>query len=547
MSAETLRIALNAANFPFLYRDAQRAVMLKGNDQQVNYAPYYGTNESSDWNQVQLLYCENVMPSAKGYMSTHFLSTINPYGVSETRFDQAIILRDNLENNTLLVPAGGQNFILDTDDGSWDTTESFTATGQLVTRAYTQGRTFVCYDSEKLFEFDGGANDLTDQTSSLVLPAGYTMADIRGCGGGSNYLILFTDIEVLWSSPNDPLNFDNSLNNGSGVQIPQDARGAISCILPVSGGAIIYTVRNAVAMQFTNNATTPFAFRGIANSGGVAGYEQVAFDSDEQDQYVWGSGGLQKMSLQRAESVFPECSDFLTSSLYETYNYTTHKVDTAQLGSYLSVKLTFVAQRYLCISYGATPGTFTAALIYDTGLKRWGKIVLAHTDIFTYPYPNIEGDLEYGQLNIDYSSLSADTYSSLGVGILSTSPPKKSIAILQADGTIYILAVDYSLRTAQGVAIFGQIQHNRNRMTTLHAVEFEGLDRTATPEVYLHESLNGKDISSVSIPALVSSSTEYSLYKSTATAKNLSIVLAAAFQLTGLLVRVAKGGRTNQI
>lgn len=544
MSSDTLRIALNAASFPLLYRDAQRAVVLKGLDQSIP-AYYQGVSDSQDWNQPALLFCENVMPIAKGYISTKLSPVVAAFDPPSTAFDQAIVLRDANENNTLLVPAGGQNYLLNATASSWATSLPFTATKKLVTRAYTQGRSFVFYEKEKLFEYDGTTHALVDKSATIVMPGGYTLADIRGIGGASNYLLLFTAIEILWSSPTDPLNFNSALNNGSGRQIPQDLRGAISCILPVSGGAIVYSVRNAVAAMYTNSASTPFIWKGISNSGGVAGYEQVAYDADEKVQYVWGSGGLQQVSLQSAEAVFPEISDFLTSSIYETYDYTNHVVLSQQLGSFLSVKLTYVAQRFLVISYGVTIGAFTYALIYDTAFKRWGKIKVTHTDSFTYPYPNLTGDLAYSELNVDYTGLGDATYTTLGAGVLSTAPPKRSIAFLGQDGTIQILSIDYRLRTDQAVAIFGQIQHNRNYMTTLHNVELEGVDATSSPHVYGMLSINGKDIGSITEILCFESSEMYRKHLGRITAKNLQVAVIGAFNLTGLLFRVSRHGSSK--
>ncbi len=539
----TLRCSLNASTFPFLYRDALRATVLPGLDMNVRHPTYTGTYDSYDWGAPQILYCENVMPIAKGYTSTQFANVILPS--SDTGFDQAVTVRDASENNTLFVPAGGQNFLLDILTGEWDSTMSFTPTGTLFTKASVQGRSFVFYEKEKLFEYDGGANTLIDQTASLVFPAGFAISNIRGIGSASNYLLLFTDIDVLWSSPSDPLNFNRALNNGSGYQIPEDVRGRISCILPVSGGAIIYTVRNAVAITFTNNAALPFVFRGISNSGGVASYEQVAYDADEVYQYVWGSGGLQRVSLKIAEGCFPEVSDFLTSALYETYNYSSKLVEQTQLGNYLSVKLTFVSQRFLVISYGATANAYTYALIYDTVLQRWGKVKKDHVDAFTYPYPNILGDLTYAQLLSDYTGLGDSSYADLGVGVISISPPKKSIAFMMADGSIDVLAIDYRARSETAVILFGGIQHNRNRMTTLHTMEFEGLDASTTgPGIYDLISINGKDIAEVRPYTLTENSDLFRKYQGDAVAKSHQIAVIGVFNLTGLLVEVANHGRS---
>jgi hypothetical protein len=540
MSTQDLRITLNAVDMPFLYRDAPRATLLPGLDQ---VSTRIRNQLNPDWNSPALLYCENVVPIARGVISTQLADRIPP-DPTETDFDQAITLRDRHETNTLFVPAKGKNYVLDITTGTWNSSLPFTATFSLVTRGYTQGRTFIFYEKEKLFEYDG-AGGLIDRTSAIVFPSGFAITDIRGIGAASNYLLLFTDIDVLWSSPTDPLNFDRATSNGSGYQTPQDARGQISCILPVSGGAIIYTVRNAVGITFTNNAATPFVFRGIPNSGGVAGYEQVAYDADEKFQYVWGSGGLQQIALNGADGVFPEVSDFLTAGRYETYNYTTHRIEETKSQTYFTVKLTYVGQRFLVVSYGPVVGGYTYALIYDTQLQRWGKVKVTHVDAFNYPYPNISGDLEYDELFVDYTGLGLSSYEDLGIGVLSTNPPKKSIAFLNSTGAVQILVMDYAARSQTGVAVFGQIQHNRNNDTTLQGVELEGVDAGSLPRLFALISLNGKTTDRAVEYPCYEVADEYRNHLGREVGRNINLAVEGAFQLTGLLVKVAKHGRTG--
>lgn len=519
MNKTSVRCPLESVQMPFLYRDAARSVMLP--------------NLDSKRVEPQLLYCENVMPLASGLASTALNDLI---AASGSGFDQAVVLRDKNENNTLLVPADGSNYLLDVAAGTWKQSLPFLFTNKLVTRGYTQGRSFIFYEKEKLFEYDGANNELVEAT--LVLPSGLSISSVRGIGSASNYLLLFTDIEILWSSPNDPLNFDWNTNNGSGRQTPQDVRGQISCILGVAGGAIIYTLRNAVAITYTNNAATPFIFRGIPNSGGVASYEQVAFDADEQAHFVWGSGGMQQVSLQSAEPVFPELSDFLTNGRYEYYDATTHTVREQIIGTSLEVKLTYVSQRYLVVSYG--PSGYTYALIYDLALKRWGKVRVDHVDAFTYPYPNITGDLSYGQLNTDYGSLGDTTYAELGVGIVSISPPKRSLAFMGPNGAISVLSIDYNIRVQKGVLVLGQFQFNRDNMTTLHEVELEGM---ASGKLYAQVSLNGKTVDRTVEYDTFGMEDEYRNYYGRETGRNISVAVEGVFQLTGLLTKVAKSGR----
>ena len=69
-------------------------------------------------------------------------------------FDQAITLRDADENNFLLCPAGGQNYIYRGNVGAWVSANPISAEGKQVSRAYVNGRTFICYAGLGIYEYD---------------------------------------------------------------------------------------------------------------------------------------------------------------------------------------------------------------------------------------------------------------------------------------------------------------------------------------------------------------------------------------------------------
>ena len=145
MAKQRFAAALNAANFPFVSSFQQRTVVQPGADNAVRSGGatgFYGTIESADWGIPQLLYCENVLPTAEGYTTAAFTRVIEP---SDTLsgFDQAITLRDEEENTYLFVPAEGRNYLFNPATGVWDSLNPITATGLTVTRAYVNGRTFV--------------------------------------------------------------------------------------------------------------------------------------------------------------------------------------------------------------------------------------------------------------------------------------------------------------------------------------------------------------------------------------------------------------------
>lgn len=724
MPKDSIRISLNAAQFPPLYRDMPRTVIIPAMDVNVKWPSYFGNQDNADWGSPQVIFCENVLPIANGYVSVQYLpqdSADTPSGMTSTSwpitgtgpvtisntftlfiaiggyrviktggagawdsqvstlsasignasitftpnlgnrnfamgisadpnigtnvadidyaiqctaagtvhvwefgvdlgvfgagyiagsifkiiysgttiqylqnnvafrtitvaanltfyldsaffdpgadvygilfnptstYDRVIILKDAKETPAILIPGGGLNAILipSAIGGSWFKLQQFTASGQIVSFAYVNGRFFVFYEKQLLLEYASATTSMTDVSASLVFPAGFDITMVRGIGTASNYMLLFTDITVLWSSPADPLNFNRALNNGSGFQIPQDVASQITCIKQISGGAIIYTLRNAVAMTFTNNAAAPFVFRGIPNSGGVLTERQVAAEGVDAAHYSWGTGGMQRVNLQIAVTIMPELADFLTANWYETYDYVNHQVVGAQAGSYFSVKLTYVGQRYLIVSYGLNADTYTYALVYDTLSERWGKLRINHVDVFTYPYPknNSAGTgWRYADIPSDYTA-----YDNLRILDLFTTLPsaavesKKTIAFLAADGSTSIVATDYNASSNQigqkSVVIIGRIQEDRNHMTTLHQIEVEGIDGTEqAPRIFDLYSIDGKQISGIAeyLAYDVTPDATYNNYLGTTTAKTHQLAFEGDFQLTSLLVQLAKHGR----
>ena len=67
MAKQRFTGALNAADFPFLSVLKGRSVVQPQLDNNVRTTQtFYGTEESANYNIAQLLYCENVLPTAEG-------------------------------------------------------------------------------------------------------------------------------------------------------------------------------------------------------------------------------------------------------------------------------------------------------------------------------------------------------------------------------------------------------------------------------------------------------------------------------------------------
>lgn len=548
MAKQRFRAALNAATFPLSMQLAGRTVLENRMDSSVRTPQsFYGSQESAEISQPQLLYCENVMPTAEGLQSVDYFQKIRPL-IGAVDFDQAINLRDEAENNFLYVPARGKNYIWNASDGNWKSTNPFTGwTGKLVTRAYVNGRTFICFENLGIYEYDAVADTFLPQVITGLLAA-----DIRGIGSSSNYLIAFTDLEVHWSSLVDPLDFTPSLSTGAGFAIPQDVKARITAVLGISGGFIIYTAKNAIAAVYTNNTRAPFTFKEIANAGGIQTYEQVTSEQTSGAQYAWTTGGLQKITVQSAEPVSAEVNDFIAGKMWDEFDTATKEMVTYYSAGYeFPVKLSFISSRFLVVSYSTSNDSelYQWALVFDTVLKRWGKLKIEHADCFSYPYPNVVGPVTYEDLaNTTYDDLAVTSYADFDTGVVSDPPSKLTIAFLKTNGEVQLLRMDYDKDAAQsGVVIFGKFQMTRAKMMQMQQVDLEGIyangaDLSHLMTVTLTGSLKGYAQDFAHPMKLLWTKGKWSRYAKMATAMNENVIVEGTFALSSYLIEATENG-----
>ena len=541
MSSSTVKLVLNAAEFPFTYADTPRSAIVNSDVAPRMPASFYGDRSNADYSTAQVIYCENVMPYAKGIFSVNFNIQASAISPAFTKCDQVIQLRDSQERVYMLVPAQGANYLYNASAGTWASVSPFTFTGVLVTKAYVNGRTFVCYEKNRIIEY----NPLTSlfTTIALTFPAGLAITDVRGIGGASNYLLLFTDFAVYWCSPLDLMDFSN-IDAGAGQMTPIDIKGQITSILPVYGGFIVYTTRNAIGATFTNDAAAPFIFREVNNCGGCTSWELIAEAPGGAGHYLWGTNGLQRINLQEAESVFPEVTDFLVGKRIERWNSTTKKVEIVSSAAVMIVKLSFLAGRYLVISYSQGTTYFEFALIYDTILGRWGKVRVDHADAFMYPYPSGTGNYTYDTLPGVYSDLLMD-YFTLSFLFLQVLPTKQGVAFLRNTGEVVLMTTDFAEVAGSGVALIGHLSTQHSKFCTVTEAVFDGLRTTPTPTVSVVSASDGRNRDIVTTMQLAADqSGEYSRYRSRVSAWNHDIAIEGNFVLsTGLASLVGHGYR----
>lgn len=525
MAYDTFTVALNAASFPFTSDMLQRTVLIPGIDQPPKAGKLVtGTDEGSNKELAQNYYCQNVMPMDEGIYSVGYSQLFGGI-LGATDFDQVMTLRDANENNFLFAPARGKNYIYTANRGSWLSTNPFGAwAGSIVSRSYVNGRTFVHYEGYDSFEYNS--------TTGQFLSAGYTgitPSAINCIGGSNNYNIAVTGIQVNWSSLINPTDFTASVQTGAGFAIPQDMKGVGRAVIPISGGFLIYTNKNVVAALYTNNARSPFVFKEVSNAGGITSPEQISLEASLGYHYAWTTNGLQKITASSAENLESGVTDFFAGRIWEEFDIPSLTLTMRRISSAFKVKVTFVSGRYLVLSYGlpVTPQLYTHALVLDVTLKRWGKLRIDHVDCFTYPYPNL-------------------------IGQVTESPPKQSIAFITKDGTVSLLVMDYRDRADQGVLLLGKYQLVRQKMATFQKVEVEGLVIGHTPNIYLILSVDGsKNLAPNKLSLLSASDNMVTLgapapglasYAAPRTGKNYSLLTTGTFEFTTMVHHITKGG-----
>ena len=535
MGTQRFKAPLNAAKFPFLYSHASRSVLQPQLDIATRTPQaFFGSMTNADYNLIQLLYAENVIPSSTGLQSVSVKEEISAFTPATTDFDQFIVIRDSDENNVLFSPGRGKNYVYNTSTQVWESKNPFVwnALYSLVSKAYVNGRTFICYESERVIEWQPGTSSFS--TIALTLPGGFVMADIKGISGASNYLIAFTTVEILWSSLVTITNF-NDPTGGSGRQIPQDLKGPITSISPISGGFLIFTTRNVVAAFFTNNPAAPFLFKEVLGSGGVQGPEQVTGDANSNGYYTYGSSGVQLVTLQKAETVLPDLADFLVSREYETWDATAGEVTNTMLTDAPRSKLVFLANRYLLISYGWIVDHFTYILLYDTALDRWGKIKVTHVDAGILPLEAGGGAYRYYALT-DYDDYTLTDYEDLTESYGSVPPLRAGYVFLENTGRVTVLLADTSAENSQGVALFGHVQVTRSRKVTFQGASIDGLFSVPAPRLRLLLSDDGYNRETVVDAVVAKQTPKHVQYEERKTGENFDIVIEGRFDLSTLIV-----------
>lgn len=436
MAQQVYRANLSAKTFPFLSENWGRSVIVPGPDNTYNFKVASPEDQDKDAGIPQIYYCHNVLPFGQGFQAIGFNTITSP--IPGKTFATQFLLRDAQDNKVYLGLTTDWNLYI-----SYGLTWVYKMTlppGSYLTTAYVSGKTYIWAIGVGCYYYDFSTAAFVSVTLT-----GLTVATILGIAPSFGYLIAWTKNSVAWSSTSDPTDFTPSLTTGAGGGGVEGAKGAITVCLPHTLGFMVYTTSNVVVAMYSGNARYPFQFREIVNSGGCASQELVSYDANTGNHYAYTTSGMQLISTQAGQTVFPELTDFISGQLFEDFDESTLTFSSTALLTTMAKKLTVVADRYIVLSYGIS--SLTHALVYDMIQKRWGKLKIPHVDCFEFQLTN-PGVFEI---------------------------PKQSLAFLQADGTIKIASFSLTASSASGCILLGKYQYVRARLLQLDQIDIENV------------------------------------------------------------------------
>ena len=542
-------VNLQAASFPMVPQFMGRSVLISNTDQQVDAATIgkEGSTQqpAEHGNMPHAYYMYNVVPTSQGYKSVAYTKITGAPrtalgAIIPVTFSTIFPVRDSNENRGFLgVTVDFRSFIFSNITKRWIEATPVSQNTSDISVAFVTGSTYVCYSKFNIFTID--------LINSLLVPAtlsGVVNANVLSIASSNNYLLLQDGNIVYWSSSLNASDFVPSLSTGAGSGTPTAIGGKIVAMFPLSTGFAIYTTTNIITASFSGNIRYPWIFKEANNGAGVSGAEVISY-GDDGTNYAWTSAGLLKVALSGCTPVLPNVTDFLSGRVFAEFNTATKDIDYEYIASDLKVHLLYSSARFVVISYGKT--SLTHAIIYDLALKRFGKLKIDHVNAFELNILSDGTQLTYQDL-LDfataYGDLSDTSYAELATITNKAASPKRTLAFLQADGSILVALFDIGNFNSNAVLLLGKYQLLRANTTIFEGVKLEDTDPDNTNfAVTIQSSYDGKNIGKTTATTLRTSAPNFREYGCHVTALNHSVLIEGAFNLVQANILVHKGGR----
>lgn len=464
MSIVRYRANLGAKSWPLVSTYFGRSVIVgsAGRDQNFNRQTISAEDPDKDIGIPQAYYQHNVMPTSQGVQSVGYVPLISPPRSSSGIFSSIFNLHFATGSAYLSILDNGDAYILNYGGSpQWYKINSIASiVGRLVTQVSISGVCYVYVQGVGCYQYDP-----TILTLNLITLSGLDPALIIGITGAVGYMIAWSATGIAWSSTLDPTDFVPSLITGAGGGGVEQAKGPITLCISNSLGFIIYTQYNAVVEIYSGNARFPFNARELANVGGITNPNLIAVNVSDSAHFAYTTVGLESVSPTSSQIIFPEVTDFISGKVFEDFDEVTNTLTQTPVVT-MNKLLTIISNRYLVLSYGITE--LTHALVYDTEMKRWGKLKHTHVDCFEWLlYPEEITEI-----------------------------PKQGIGFLHADGSISRLDVTSLNNDSvhKGVLILGKYQYVRARALDLEEVTIENIVPGANFTLQDMISYKGKQI-----------------------------------------------------
>ena len=406
---------------------------------------------------------------------------------------------------------------------------SLTATQTVGGNPVAATQTHVAGTDMSLLQLHPTYNTLVSATNVTNIP--FDPGHIDGISSSNGYLLLWSDLSIAWAPYNTDTNgFDwtlyrNGNFTGAGYQIPEAVASAITAVVSVAGGFIMFTATNAVAATYhAGNINAPWVFREVPGAGGVPSTTAVTVDTSLGHVYAYTTAGFQRITLNGVTEVFFDVADLIQGGVYETYNSSTKTLELQQheLSRTLAYKLVCAGNRYLCVLLGQDSGvgnsTFEFILVYDLALERWGRLKTVEGARSVVFYP----ELGYysGAAGIDGGT---------------------AISVMTWDGSIY----RYSWKpidgpSLAGTMILGRLQLSRGKHIQLSRIEVErttGLGNTLA----VQPSYTGVLLAST-ISMTTSSAGGMSYVNCLIDCTNFNLIVSGHFNLTSIQLEATTSG-----
>lgn len=513
-------------------------------------AANHGTNSTQQQGYNQVYFMENVLPSSRGITSVGYqsvvpqLSTLVPEHVLECRTSSGELT---------YVGVAGSSVLHWVDDSGWILYGTIFADSEFIPQAaVVRGQTYFYFGTFVVYTWDPVLEGLAP-----VAIDGIDLGAIIGICSGGSQLVMLSASTVYYSAVLDAADFIPSLATGAGSTGVLALKGTIVTALPLGQDFVIYTQYSAVHARYTGNFATPFIYNEIPGSTGIITQKHVAYNTNTGSHIAYVNVGLQEVTTAGVSSIFPDISDQVSKGVVAFVDELTGFLSYDVLQA-VNVKLTFVANRWLCISLGTDPETemYSEAYIFDSSLQRWGRLKVTHTCIFEWAgSAAIEGIKTYQDLATAYPIYeNVDTLLYRDLGSLAakySALNKQKLAIMSDQGQVCLLVPTESGQlagdnigtdAAMPRALVGRIKLFRDQGVVFQWTRLNKLVQGDL--VLIGHDYNGAPVKRITnlSPSLIHAGT----YSKAMNADSVSVEIQGTFVLTDLQICLASGGTHKQ-